>query len=149
MINSIQKTIEWFIQAIPNPDRKSFNVQLGVHVEEFGEMLDELSPQDKATRQLLNETNLLVKKLAERLKTNPNAVVVLADNRQAFLDSLVDQLVTAAGTGYQQGMNIVGGLDEVNRSNYSKFVEGSPIFDENGKIMKGPDYIKANLAPFV
>ncbi len=46
-------------------------------------------------------------------------------------------------------MDIVGALQEVNRSNYSKFVNGRAVFDENGKIKKGPDYSKPDLTKFV
>jgi hypothetical protein len=42
-------------------------------------------------------------------------------------------------------MDIVGALREVNRSNYSKFVNGRAVFDENGKIKKGADYSKPDL----
>ncbi len=90
-----------------------------------------------------------MKALASRLKTMPNGVVVVEENRLAFLDAMVDQVVTATGSAQHLGMNIAGGLDEVNRSNWSKFVDGKPIFDENGKIAKGPDYFKADLSPFV
>ena len=46
-------------------------------------------------------------------------------------------------------MNIVDAMDEVNDSNFSKFDNtGNPIFDENMKVAKGPNYRKANLKPF-
>lgn len=37
-------------------------------------------------------------------------------------------------------MNVPGALAEVNRSNYSKFEDGEPVFNENMKVMKGKDY---------
>ena len=45
--------------------------------------------------------------------------------------------------------DVVGGLDEVNRSNYSKFVDGQPLFDENRKIKKGPQYSRPDLTPYL
>ncbi len=147
--DTLGSTLMWFEQARPEPTRKDFNVQLGVHCEEVGEMLDELSPQDPVTKELLSQANEAMKFLAHRLKTTPNGVVVLEENRLNFLDAMVDQVVTATGSAQHLGMNIAGGLDEVNRSNWSKFVDGKPIFDENGKIAKGPDYFKADLTPFV
>jgi predicted HAD superfamily Cof-like phosphohydrolase len=145
----IENTFGWFVEARPEPNRKDFNVQLGVHVEEFGEMLDELTPQDRSTAQLVDDANRAVKALAKHLKGSTNAVVVKEENRIGFLDSLCDQLVTATGTGQAQAMNVPGGLNEVNVSNYSKFVDGKAIFDENGKVAKGPGYVKADLSPFV
>ena len=47
-----------------------------------------------------------------------------------------------------EGMDIVGALDEVNRSNFSKFVNGKPVFDENGKIKKGANYKEPDLKRF-
>ena len=47
------------------------------------------------------------------------------------------------------GMDPVGGLAEVNESNWSKFVDGEPQFDENKKIKNGPNYRKPDLSPFV
>jgi hypothetical protein len=58
---------------------------------------------------------------------------------------LADQIVTAVGIASMLDMDIVGALQEVNRSNYSKFVNGRAVFDENGKIKKGADYSKPDL----
>lgn len=74
---------------------------------------------------------------------------VLPEQRIGLLDALCDQIVTATGVGTFLGMNVPGAMDEVNRSNYSKFVDGQPIFNENRKVMKGPNYTKPDLTPFV
>ena len=74
------------------------------------------------------------------------------DENQAveILDSLCDQIVTAIGVGYMMGFDMVGALQEVNLSNWSKFDEnGNPIFNENGKIVKGENYFKPDLAKFL
>lgn len=149
MTDILVSTQEWFEAARPNPTRKDFNVQLGVHCEEVGEMLDELSPQDILTAELIIEANNAIKALAHRLKTTPNGVVVKEENRKDFLDAIVDQIVTGTGSAQHLGMNVAGGLNAVNISNYSKFVDDKPIFDENRKIIKGPNYVKADLSPFV
>lgn len=48
------------------------------------------------------------------------------------------------------GFDMSGALKEVNLSNWSKFDEnGNPIFNENGKIVKGENYFKPDLAKFV
>lgn len=148
-VDTLYNTQDWFVVCRPEPTRKDFNVQLGVHCEEVGEMLDELSPQDLVTAELIKQANEAMKALAHRLKTTPNGVVIKEENRKDFLDAMVDQIVTGTGSAQYLGMNVVGALNEVNISNYSKFVDGKPIFDENGKIAKGPGYIKADLSPFV
>ena len=45
--------------------------------------------------------------------------------------------------------NISRAMKEVNGSNYSKFVDGYPVFEDNQKIKKGPDYYKAVLEPYL
>src|SRR5690554_3730607 len=65
------------------------------------------------------------------------------------LDALTDQIVTAVGCAHMAGMDIVGALDEVNRSNFSKFEDGKPVFDEHGKIKKGRGYQSPALGRFV
>lgn len=70
-------------------------------------------------------------------------------NKVELLDSLADQIVTAVGVAHMMGFDILGALEEVNRSNFSKFEDGKPVFDANGKITKGKDYVKPNLEHFV
>lgn len=66
-----------------------------------------------------------------------------------LLDSLADQIVTATGVGTFLGMNVPGAVSEVNRSNYSKFEDGEPVFNENKKVMKGKDYTPPDLTPYI
>lgn len=150
--DTLCNVLHWFKKAVPNPDRQNFNTQLGVHVEEFGEMLDEMSGQTPHGVALIEAANKAAKELAQWLKTNPNGVVIRQENRKNFLDALCDQVVTATGTGYMIGMNLPGGMaEQVNPSNFSKFCPqtGEPFFDANRKITKGPAYIKADLSNYV
>lgn len=145
----INETYRWFTKAVPEPVEQNFTTQLGVHCEEFGEMLDELKPISHHGALLLQQANLSIKALARELKEG-TADIILADvDRKLFFDAMMDQIVTATGTCRMANMKPVGGLKEVNRSNYSKFVKGEPIFNENLKIMKGPDYSPPDLTPFI
>ena len=74
--------------------------------------------------------------------------IVIKDSVE-LLDSLADQIVTATGVGTFLGMNVPGALAEVNRSNYSKFEDGEPVFNENKKVMKGKDYTPPDLSSFI
>lgn len=74
---------------------------------------------------------------------------IMIKDRVELLDALADQIVTATGIGTFLGMNVPGALAEVNRSNYSKFEDGEPIFNENKKVMKGKDYTPPDLAPYI
>lgn len=145
----IEGTSLWFKKAVPKPNTKNFTTQLGVHVEEFYEMLIELTPQDDSTRQALADTVEAVKHLATHLKQH-GGVHVEPENHIGFLDALCDQLVTATGVGHMSNFNIVGALGAVNVSNFSKFDDnGDPIFDENMKVTKGPNYKPVDLSPYI
>lgn len=148
LINSI---FDWFKKAVPEPKQQNIHVQIGVHFEEVAEMLLALSGDDDQTEVLLHNAYLANHLLAEHLKSNVGALNLDMSNESKIelLDSLCDQTVTATGVGYMLGMKLPDALGEVNNSNYSKFVNGEPIFNENLKIMKGPNYFIANLKPFI
>jgi predicted HAD superfamily Cof-like phosphohydrolase len=146
---SLQDTALWFNLAVPTPTAQNFTTQLGVHYEEVCESLEELTPNDLRTSILIQEAAQALSALADHLKANAGCVVVLPEDQLLFLDALADQIVTATGTGYMLGFNVPGALDAVNVSNFSKFVDGLPIFNENMKVMKGPDYVKPELTPYL
>lgn len=60
-----------------------------------------------------------------------------------------DQIVTALGVGYMFGFDMQLALAEVVRSNWSKFENGKPVFDDNGKIKKGVNYTPPQLGEFI
>jgi hypothetical protein len=140
-------TRDWFEKAVPQPSLKNQRVQLGVHFEEVAEMLDVIESSDPLTHALIVACRQNIHELATRLKKEETTVQIT--DFVEFLDALCDQIVTATGTAHMNHLNIVGGMREVNGSNFSKFVDGSPVFDANGKITKGPDYYKADLTAFI
>ena len=148
-MNVIDSIFGWFKKAVPEPKVKNMNTQLGVHIEEVAEMLDEIYSREEDVNELITEACLIMERLGEVLKTTNNENLIVITNRERFLDALCDQIVTATGVGYMYGMDLPNALDEVNKSNYSKFVNGEPIFNENLKIMKGPDYFIADVKPFI
>lgn len=143
---TIKKTKNWFEVATPNPTEDNKKIQLGVHAEEFKEMLDTIEVLEYP--ELVTRAKTAVHELAEQLKKNKQLTLVVKDP-DGFLDAICDQLVTATGCGHMYGHDVAGALDEVNRSNFSKFVDGKPVFNEHGKISKGPEYSKPNIKPFV
>ena len=65
-------------------------------------------------------------------------------------DALTDILYVTYGAGHAFGIDLDKCLDEVQNSNMSKLGEnGEPIYNESGKVMKGPNYFKPNLSKFV
>jgi len=65
-------------------------------------------------------------------------------------DALTDILYVTYGAGHAFGIDLDKCFDEVQRSNMSKLDEnGKPIFNDFGKVLKGPNYFKPNLEKFV
>lgn len=141
MTDHISDIKGWFELAVPTPTDKNRAVQLGVHFEEVGEMLQTLPTHHPCLRDDLADVANGYKK---RHEVNGEDV-----DRIELLDALCDQIVTAVGVAHMFGMDIEGALAEVTRSNWSKFVDGKPVFDTNGKIAKPPTYSKPDLTLFV
>ena len=65
-------------------------------------------------------------------------------------DALTDLLYVVYGAGHSFGIDLDKCFAEVQRSNMSKLDnDGKPIYNENGKVMKGPNYSKPNLKQFL
>ena len=65
-------------------------------------------------------------------------------------DALTDILYVTYGAGHSFGINLDKCFEEVQSSNMSKLGEdGKPIYNEKGKVMKGPNYFKPNLNKFI
>ena len=65
-------------------------------------------------------------------------------------DALTDILYVTYGAGHAFGINLDRCFDEVQRSNMSKLgADSKPIYNENGKVMKGPNYFKPDLSKFI
>jgi len=141
----IEDIKKWFEIAKPNPTIEDACVQIGCHYEEFGEMCEALEDD-------LLEAEVELVSCAYKRKDPGylNIVELLCEKEKVkLLDSLCDQIVTAIGVAHMLGMDIEGALDEVNKSNHSKFEGGKAVLDENGKIRKGKDYFPPDLAKFI
>ena len=71
-------------------------------------------------------------------------------NLKEVADSLTDILYVTYGAGHAFGINLDKCFDEVQKSNMSKLGEdGKPIYNKDGKVMKGPKYFQPNLSKFL
>ena len=71
-------------------------------------------------------------------------------NLKEVADSLTDILYVTYGAGHAFGIDLDKCFDEVQRSNMSKLgADGKPIYNEHGKVMKGPNYFEPNLKKFI
>ena len=65
-------------------------------------------------------------------------------------DALTDILYVTYGAGHALGINLDKCFEEVQNSNMSKLSsDGKPIYNDNGKVMKGPNYFKPDLTKFI
>ena len=65
-------------------------------------------------------------------------------------DALTDILYVTYGAGHAFGINLDKCFEEVQNSNMSKLgLDGKPIYNDNGKVMKGPNYFKPDLTKFI
>ena len=94
-------------------------------------------------------------KLRFKLMSEENEEYLDASNNNDIIevaDALGDMLYILCGTIIEHGMHdiIEPVFDEIQKSNMSKLGEdGNPIFREDGKVMKGPNYFKPDLSKFV
>ena len=72
------------------------------------------------------------------------------ENLLEVADALTDILYVTYGAGHAFGINLDKCFEEVQNSNMSKLgSNGKPIYNEKGKVMKGPKYFKPNLSKFI
>ena len=75
---------------------------------------------------------------------------ILEKNLTEVADALTDILYVTYGAGHAFGIDLDKCFDEVQNSNMSKLgKDGKPIFNEFGKVMKGPNYFKPELSKFI
>ena len=112
-------------------------------MQTFGqEVKAKASFSDEKTNQL--RLNLITEEL-EELKNAMESKDLLE-----VADALTDILYVTYGAGHAFGINLDKCFDEVQNSNMSKLGKsGKPIYNESGKVMKGPDYFKPDLSKFL
>ena len=92
--------------------------------------------------------NLRLNLIAEELKELEEAIKT--KDVLEVADALTDILYVTYGAGHAFGINLDECFDEVQKSNMSKLdFNGKPIFNELGKVMKGPNYFKPDLSKFI
>ena len=87
-----------------------------------------------------------IQKLRDELIHEEFNEFLAADNLVDVADALTDLLVVIYGAGHAYGIDLDECFKEVHRSNMSKLGEdGKPIYREDGKVLKGPNYSEPNL----
>ena len=120
----------------------NFN-KVGIFMKTFGQ---EVKSKPSFSTDKINKLRIdLIKEELDELKE-------AMDNNDLLevADALTDILYVTYGTGHAFGINLDKCFEEVQNSNMSKLSEtGEPIYNESGKVMKGPNYFKPDLTKFV
>jgi len=120
----------------------NFN-KVKIFMETFGQ---EVKTKPSFSNNKINSLRYdLIKEELEELK-----VAMESKDLLEVADALTDILYVTYGAGHAFGINLDKCFEEVQNSNMSKLDEnGKPIYNESGKVMKGPKYFKPNLTKFV
>ena len=109
----------------------------------YGQEVKEIAtfPENKIVQLRIDLIEEELNELKEAVKNND--IVEVAD-------ALTDILYVTYGAGHSFGVDLDKCFDEVQRSNMSKLgVDGKPIYNESGKVMKGPDYFAPDLTKII
>ena len=117
--------------------------KVGTFMKTFGQ---EVKTKPSFSTDKINKLRLdLIKEELEELTEAMNNKDLLE-----VADALTDILYVTYGAGHAFGIDLDKCFDEVQNSNMSKLSkEGKPIYNESGKVMKGPNYFKPDLSKFV
>ena len=109
----------------------------------FGQMV-------RTKPQFPNEETMLLRYDLIKEELNELEQAMKTKDLKEVADALTDILYVTYGAGYAYGINLDKCFKEVQRANMSKLgKDGKPIYNDRGKVMKGPNYLAPNLKQFV
>ena len=123
-------------------DMSNFN-KVKAFMNTYGQDIKEKAsfPEDSIVQLRVDLIEEELNELKEAIKNND--IVEVAD-------ALTDILYVTYGAGHSFGVNLDKCFDEVQRSNMSKLGEdGNPIYNDSGKVMKGPNYFAPDLKKII
>tara|TARA_B100000965_G_C19382756_1_gene665356 strand:+ start:474 stop:845 length:372 start_codon:yes stop_codon:yes gene_type:complete len=117
--------------------------KVGLFMKTFGQ---EIKTKPSLSSEKIN--NLRINLISEELEELKDAVK--NNDLKEVIDALTDILYVTYGAGHAFGVDLDKCFEEVQNSNMSKLGEdGKPIYNESGKVMKGPNYFKPDLLKFI
>ena len=117
--------------------------KVGLFMKTFGQ---EVKTKPSLSSEKIN--NLRINLINEELEEFKEAIK--NNDLKEVADALTDILYVTYGAGHAFGVDLDKCFEEVQNSNMSKLGEdGKPIYNESGKVMKGPSYFKPDLSKFV
>jgi predicted HAD superfamily Cof-like phosphohydrolase len=117
--------------------------KVGLFMKTFGQ---EVKSKPSFSNDKIN--NLRIDLIEEELKELKSAIET--KDLKETADALTDILYVTYGAGHAFGINLDKCFNEVQKSNMSKLsADGKPIYNDKGKVMKGPNYFKPDLTKFL
>ena len=117
--------------------------KVGLFMKTFGQ---EVKKKPGLSTEKINK--LRVSLINEELEEFKDAIKT--NDLKEVVDALTDILYVTYGAGHAFGVNLDKCFDEVQQSNMSKLGDdGKPIYNDEGKVMKGPKYFKPDLNKFL
>ena len=117
--------------------------KVGLFMSTFGQ---EVKTRPSLSSEKIN--NLRISLIKEELEEFKQAIK--NNDLKETIDALTDILYVTYGAGHAFGVNLDQCFEEVQKSNMSKLGnDGKPIYNEDGKVMKGPNYFKPNFSKFI
>ena len=117
--------------------------KVGLFMKTFGQ---EVKSKPGLSSDKIN--NLRINLIEEELKELKEAIK--NGDLKETIDALTDILYVTYGAGHSFGVNLDECFEEVQKSNMSKLgSDGKPIYNEQGKVMKGPNYFKPDLKKYL
>ena len=117
--------------------------KVGIFMKTFGQ---EVKTKPSFSTDKINKLRL------DLIKEELNELTEAMNNKDLLevADALTDILYVTYGAGHAFGINLDKCFEEIQNSNMSKLDEnGMPIYNEHGKVMKGPNYFKPNLKKII
>ena len=117
--------------------------KVGVFMKTFGQ---EVKNKPSFSTDKINKLRL------DLIKEELSELIEAMNNKDLLevADALTDILYVTYGAGHAFGINLDKCFEEVQNSNMSKLDDnGKPIYNEHGKVMKGPNYFKPDLTKFI
>ena len=117
--------------------------KVGVFMKTFGQ---EVKNKPSFSTDKINKLRL------DLIKEELNELTEAMNNKDLLevADALTDILYVTYGAGHAFGINLDKCFEEVQNSNMSKLDDnGKPIYNEHGKVMKGPNYFRPDLKKFI
>ena len=117
--------------------------KVGLFMKTFGQ---EIKTKPSLSSEKIN--NLRINLISEELEELKDAIK--NNDLKETIDALTDILYVTYGAGHAFGVDLDKCFEEVQNSNMSKLGDdGKPIYNESGKVMKGPNYFKPDFLKFI